>query len=41
MSTASQIPVNFTRKGTMNIRWLKAFQLDSFFLEVLGIEADL
>jgi hypothetical protein len=41
MSAASRIPANFTGKGTMNIWWLKASQLDSFFLEVLGVEAEL
>jgi hypothetical protein len=41
MSAASRIPANFTGKGTMNTRCLKASQLDSFFLEVLGVEAEL
>jgi hypothetical protein len=41
MSAASRIPVNSTEKGTTNIQCLKAFQLDSFFLEVLGVEAEL
>jgi hypothetical protein len=41
MSAALQIPVNSTEKGTTNIQCLKAFQLDSFFQEVLGIEAEL
>jgi hypothetical protein len=41
MSAASRILANSTRKGTTNIWCLKAFQLDSIFLEVLGIEAEL
>jgi hypothetical protein len=41
MSAASWIPVNSTGKGTINIRCLKAFQLNSFFLEVLGVKAEL
>jgi hypothetical protein len=41
MSAASWILANSTRKGTTNIRCSKAFQLDSFFLEVLGVEAEL
>jgi hypothetical protein len=41
MSAASRIPANSTEKGTTNIWCLKAFQLDSFFLEVLGVEAEL
>jgi hypothetical protein len=41
MSAALRIPANSTEKGTMNIQCLKAFQLDSFFLEVLGVEAEL
>jgi hypothetical protein len=41
MSAASRIPANFTGKGMMNNRCLKASQLDSFFLEVLGVEAEL
>jgi hypothetical protein len=41
MSATSRIPANSTKKGTTNIRFLKAFQLDSFFPEVLGVEAEL
>jgi hypothetical protein len=41
MSAASWIPVNSTEKGMTNIQCLKAFQLDSFFLEVLGVKAEL
>jgi hypothetical protein len=41
MSAASWIPANSTGKGMTNIRCLKAFQLDSFFLEVLGVETEL
>jgi hypothetical protein len=41
MSVASWIPANSTGKGTTIIRCLKALRLDSFFLEVLGVEAEL
>jgi hypothetical protein len=41
MSAASRILANSTGKGTTNIWCLKASQLDSFFLEVLGVEAEL
>jgi hypothetical protein len=35
------VSANSTGKGTTNIWRLRAFQLDSFFLEVLGVEAEL
>jgi hypothetical protein len=41
MSAASWISANSTGKGMTIIWCLKDLQLDSFFLEVLGVEAEL